>query len=62
MILMILMILVQVPVLPVPEVSPVWDEERGRAGGEAEGEQVEIFILFHFDFFEDSKRTEMRTQ
>lgn len=30
------------PVLPVPQVSPMWDEKGGGAGGEAEGEQVMI--------------------
>ena len=30
------------PVLPVPQMSPMWDEKGGGAGGEAEGEQVMI--------------------
>ena len=30
------------PVLPVPQVSPMWDEKGGGAGGEAEGAQVMI--------------------
>ena len=30
------------PVLPVPQMSPMWDEKGGGAGGEAEGKQVMI--------------------
>ncbi len=30
------------PVLPVPQMSPMWDEKGGGAGGEAKGEQVMI--------------------
>ena len=44
-IIIIITVMMQVPVLPVPQVSPMWDEERGRAGGEAEGEQVIIFMM-----------------
>ena len=32
----------QMPVLPLPKVSTMWDEEGGRAGGEAARQQVSL--------------------